>query len=120
MQVPSTSQNYNRDVPPKAEIMSDHDPITSVIILTSDISSLPTVPATYTIVNVDLNQNADGKYNIYLTYSRSSTYGDPITGLQVFSGFSSSFPAQNGHIKVSNDLCEGAGPKYMTNKLISL
>ena len=91
------------DVPPKAEIMSDHDPITSVIILTSDTSSLPTVPATYTIVKVDLNQNAGGKY-IYLAYSRSSTYGDPITGLQVFSGFSSSFPAQKGHIRVSNDL----------------
>ena len=112
MQVSSTSQNYNEDVPPKAEIMSDHDPITSVIILTSDTSSLPTVPATYTIVNVDLNQRAGGKY-IYLAYSRSSTYGDPITGLQVFSGSSSTFPAQNGYIKISNDLCEGAGPKYI-------
>ena len=113
MQVPSTSQDYNGDVPPKAETMTNIDPITSVIILTSDTSSLPTVPATYTIVNVDLNKNAlSGKY-IYLAYSRSSTHGDPITGLQVFSGRSSSFTAQNGYIKIPDDLAEGGGLKYI-------
>ena len=67
MQVPSTSQYYNGDVQaPKAETMADIDPITSVIILTGDTCSLPTAPATYTIVNVDLNKNAlSGKY-IYI------------------------------------------------------
>ena len=112
MQASSMSQYYSRDVPLKAGAMADTGPITSVIILTSSTSGTPTVPATYNIVNVDLNKNAGGKY-IYLAYSRSSAHGDPITGLQVFSDRVSSFPAQNGFIRIPNDLAEGAGPRYI-------
>ena len=103
---------YNRDLPLKAEMMDDTGPLTSVTILTSDSSALPTVPATYSIVNVNLNKNAGGKY-IYLAYSRSSSHGDPITGLQVFASYSSNFPGQNGFTKIPNDLAEGAGGKWI-------
>ena len=92
--------------------MTGTDSITSIIILRGQ-PVVPTVPATYTVVNVNLNSNAGGAY-LYLAYSRSSIHGDPITGLQVFAEYqSNTFPGQPGFTRVNNDLSEGAGGKYV-------
>ena len=78
------------------------------------LGKTPTVPAGYTMVNVDLNQNAGGEY-IYLIYKTDTTGTEqPISGLNVFADSSASgWPIQTGYTRINQDLAEGAGGKYI-------
>ena len=65
----------------------------------------------YHLIAVDLNKNAGGKY-IYLTYKKTDNIDEAITSISVIAGLTSNYPIQRGHTKMTQDICEGAGPKY--------
>lgn len=89
----------------------------------SSNSSYPQTASGHTVIPVDLNIGAGGKY-IWLGYSRSTSFGNPIRSFEVHSGgrrhqsHSNFYHVKNnrGYPPVGNrgaDLNEGAGGDYI-------
>ena len=70
----------------------------------------PNPPPEYTKIGIDLNKGAGGDY-IYLCYKTGVR--NPITGLTVNAGSSSSFPIPPGYTRIHDDLNKGAGGDYI-------
>ena len=64
------------------------------------------------IVAADLNEGTDGP-KVFLGASFESSFGAPITDIQVFAGDNGSFPVQDGYNMILKDLNKGAGGKYI-------
>ena len=88
-------------------------PLTAIQAAASDSnhSSDPTVtPAGYTVIPIDVNQNAGGKY-VYISYI-TGTSAKPICGVDVISGVRNYWPSQEW-IRVDQDLNEKAKGDYV-------
>jgi hypothetical protein len=66
----------------------------------------------YVKIDLDLNRGAGGKY-IYTCFTRSQSYGVPITDLRVVLSKTSNPPVPSPWIKIDTDLNGGAGGDYV-------
>ena len=68
----------------------------------------------YTVIPTDLNSGAKGEY-VYLAYSKDTSFGEPITAIQVAASGDENDPAciPPGYTKVQGDLSKGARGKYI-------
>ena len=85
----------------------EQEHITHLYILYGKTSN---TPPDYEKISVDLNKGASGAY-IYLCYKKGVR--NPITGLTVNAGSSSSFPIPPGYTRIHDDLNKGAGGDYI-------
>ncbi|WP_019961352.1 MAC/perforin domain-containing protein [Woodsholea maritima] len=70
-------------------------------------------PSGYTKIDVDLNEDAGGKY-LYLCYKKQSYDNvEAIKGLAVVGGDNSHTPAPYGYRRIDTDVNEGAGGEYI-------